>query len=151
MIELIVRIEKPYETEVVELKEAKHDFSFKDLGRYFSALSNEAVLRGKQDGWLLFGIDNDKAVCGTAYRRDNPTKPQSLKREVAGHTNNRMTFREIHELEIEGKRVLAFQIPAATPGMPTAFNNAAWAREGESFVPLPIDKYEQIRQMRRPD
>lgn len=35
--------------------------------------------------------------------------------------------------------------------MPTAFNNAAWAREGESLVPLPIDKYEQIRQMRRPD
>lgn len=151
VIELIGRIEKPYETEVVELKEAKHDFSFKDLGRYFSALSNEAVLRGKQDAWLLFGIDNDKAVCGTAYRRDNPTKLQSLKREVAGHTNNRMTFREIHELEIEGKRVLAFQIPAATLGMPTAFNNAAWAREGESLVPLPIDKYEQIRQMRRPD
>lgn len=99
MIELIGRIEKPYETEVVELKEAKHDFSFKDLGRYFSALSNEAVLRGKQDAWLLFGIDNDKAVCGTAYRGDNPTKLQSLKREVAGHTNNRMTFREIHELE----------------------------------------------------
>lgn len=99
VIELIGGIEKPYETEVVELKEAKHDFSFKDLGRYFSALSNEAVLRGKQDAWLLFGIDNDKAVCGTAYRRDNPTKLQSLKREVAGHTNNRMTFREIHELE----------------------------------------------------
>ncbi len=125
--------------------------SFKDLGRYFSALSNEEVLRGKQDAWLLFGIDNDKAVCGTAYRGDNPTKLQSLKREVAGRTNNRMTFREIHELEIEGKRVLAFQIPAATPGMPTAFNNAAWAREGESLVPLPIDKYEQIRQMHRPD
>ena len=35
--------------------------------------------------------------------------------------------------------------------MPTAFNNAAWAREGESLAPLPIDKYEQIRQMRRPD
>lgn len=151
VIELINRIEKPYETEVVELKEAKHDFSFKDLGKYFSALSNEAILRDKQDAWLLFGIDNDKAVCGTAYRRNSPTKLQSLKREVAGHTNNRMTFREIHELEIEGKRVLAFQIPAATPGMPTAFNNAAWAREGESLVPLPIDKYEQIRQMHRPD
>lgn len=99
VIELINRIEKPYETEVVELKEAKHDFSFKDLGKYFSALSNEAILRDKQDAWLLFGIDNDKAVCGTAYRRNSPTKLQSLKREVAGHTNNRMTFREIHELE----------------------------------------------------
>ena len=92
VIELVSRIEKPYETEVVELKEAKHDFSFKDLGRYFSALSNEAILRGKQDAWLLFGMDNDKAVCGTAYRGDSPTKLQSLKREVAGHTSSRMTF-----------------------------------------------------------
>ena len=151
VLKLINSIEKPYETEVVELKEAKHDFSFKDLGRYFSALSNEAALRGKQDAWLLFGIDNDKVVCGTAYREGSPSKLQSLKRDIAGHVNNRLTLREIHELEIEGKRVLAFQIPAATPGMPTAFNGAAWAREGEDLVPLPIDKYEQIRQMRRPD
>lgn len=151
VIDLVGGIEKPYETEVVEFKEAKHDFCFKDLGKYFSARSNEAILRGKQDAWLLFGIDNDKAVCGTTYRGENPTKLQSLKLEIAGHTNNRMTFRKIHELEIEGKRVLAFQIPAATPGMPTAFNNAVWAREGESLAPLPIDKYEQIRQMRRPD
>lgn len=35
--------------------------------------------------------------------------------------------------------------------MPTAFNNAAWARKGESPGPLPIDKYEQIRQMQRSD
>lgn len=47
VIELVNKIQRPYETEVVELKEAKHDFSFKDLGRYFSALSNEAILRGK--------------------------------------------------------------------------------------------------------
>ncbi len=107
------------------MKEAKHDFSFKDLGRYFSALSNEAALRGKQDAWLLFGIDNDKVACGTAYREGSPSKLQSLKRDIAGHVNNRLTLREMHELEIEGKRVFAFQIPAATPGMPTAFNGAA--------------------------
>lgn len=34
------------ESEVVELKEACSNFSFKDLGKYFSALSNEANLRG---------------------------------------------------------------------------------------------------------
>lgn len=48
VMNLIASIEKPYETEVVELKEAKHDFSFKDLGRYFSALSNEAILRASR-------------------------------------------------------------------------------------------------------
>lgn len=151
VLELIARIEKPYESEVIELKEAKSDFSFKDLGKYFSALSNEAILRGKQDAWLIFGMDDDKVACGTSYREGNPANLRSLKREIADRANNRLTLREIHELRIDGKRVLAFQIPAATPGMPTAFNNAAWAREGESLGPLPIDKYEQIRQMQRPD
>lgn len=151
VLELIARIEKPYESEVIELKEAKSDFSFKDLGKYFSALSNEAILRGKQDAWLIFGMDDDKVACGTSYRKGNPANLRSLKKEIADRANNRLTLREIHELRIDGKRVLAFQIPAATPGMPTAFNNAAWAREGESLGPLPIDKYEQIRQMQRPD
>lgn len=151
ILELIARIEKPYESEVIELKEAKSDFSFKDLGKYFSALSNEAILRGKQDAWLIFGMDDDKVACGTSYREGNPANLRSLKKEIADRANNRLTLREIHELRIDGKRVLAFQIPAATPGMPTAFNNAAWAREGESLGPLPIDKYEQIRQMQRPD
>lgn len=151
VLELIARIEKPYESEVIELKEAKSDFGFKDLGKYFSALSNEAILRGKQDAWLIFGMDDDKVACGTSYREGNPANLRSLKKEIADRANNRLTLREIHELRIDGKRVLAFQIPAATPGMPTAFNNAAWAREGESLGPLPIDKYEQIRQMQRPD
>ena len=151
VLELIARIEKPYESEVIELKEAKSDFSFKDLGKYFSALSNEAILRGKQDAWLIFGMDDDKVACGTSYREGNPANLRSLKKEIADRANNRLTLREIHELRIDGKRVLAFQIPAATPGMPPAFNNAAWAREGESLGPLPIDKYEQIRQMQRPD
>ena len=151
VLELIARIEKPYESEVIELKEAKSDFSFKDLGKYFSALSNEAILRGKQDAWLIFGMDDDKVACGTSCREGNPANLRSLKKEIADRANNRLTLREIHELRIDGKRVLAFQIPAATPGMPTAFNNAAWAREGESLGPLPIDKYEQIRQMQRPD
>lgn len=151
VLELIARIEKPYESEVIELKEAKSDFSFKDLGKYFSALSNEAILRGKQDAWLIFGMDDDRVACGTSYREGNPANLRSLKKEIADRANNRLTLREIHELRIDGKRVLAFQIPAATPGMPTAFNNAAWAREGESLGPLPIDKYEQIRQMQRPD
>ena len=31
-----------YENEVVEFKKAENSFSFDDLGKYFSALSNEA-------------------------------------------------------------------------------------------------------------
>lgn len=34
------------ESEVVEFKKAENSFDFDDLGKYFSALSNEANLRG---------------------------------------------------------------------------------------------------------
>ena len=44
------------ESEVVEFKEANNAYSFKDIGRYFSALGNEACIRGKSEAWLIFGI-----------------------------------------------------------------------------------------------
>ena len=42
------------ESEVVEFKKAENNFDFDDLGKYFSALSNEANLRGLDfaDFWL---------------------------------------------------------------------------------------------------
>lgn len=33
------------ETEVIEFKEAKTNYSFNEMGKYFSALSNEANIR----------------------------------------------------------------------------------------------------------
>lgn len=51
------------ETEVVEYKEAKQSFDFEKLGRYFSALSNEANLRNAECGWLLFGVTDKREIC----------------------------------------------------------------------------------------
>lgn len=45
------------ESEVVEFKKAENNFEFDDLGKYFSALSNEANLRGLPFAWLVFGYD----------------------------------------------------------------------------------------------
>ena len=45
-----------YENEVVEFKKAENSFDFGDLGKYFSALSNEANLRDKGFAWLVFGV-----------------------------------------------------------------------------------------------
>lgn len=45
------------ESEVVEFKKAENNFDFDDLGKYFSALSNEANLRGLDFAWLIFGYD----------------------------------------------------------------------------------------------
>ena len=61
----------PHETEWVEFKEAKTTFDFNKLGKYFSALSNEANLKGKPCGWLVFGVeDKRRRIVGSNYRRN---------------------------------------------------------------------------------
>lgn len=48
----------PAETEWVESREARPNFDSDDLGKYFSALSNEANLKGETAGWLVFGVQD---------------------------------------------------------------------------------------------
>lgn len=132
-----------FEDEVVEFKEARTSYSFKDIGKYFSALGNEANIRGKKEAWLIFGVDNKRNILGTAYRQDGNL--QNLKKEIVGGTNERATFMEIYDLEIDKRRIVAFQIPPATRGIPTTWNGAAYAREDENTCPLPMDKMDLIR------
>ena len=101
----------PHETEWLELKEAKTRYNFDKLGRYFSALSNEARLKSRPCGWLIFGVRDDHSACGTSFRLD-PSKLNGLKQEVANHTGN-ITFEEIYELTHPDGRVLMFRIPPA--------------------------------------
>ena len=57
------------ENEVVEFKKAENNFDFDDLGKYFSALSNEANLRDKDFAWLVFGVhDKTREILGTSYK-----------------------------------------------------------------------------------
>jgi hypothetical protein len=58
----------PGESECVEFKEAKTSFEIDKLGKYFAALCNEANLKGADSSWLIFGITNDRRVCGSKYR-----------------------------------------------------------------------------------
>ena len=64
MPSLVLRLIRDVETEVVEYKAARQNYDFEDIGKYFSALSNEANLRGTECGWLLFGITNDRKIRG---------------------------------------------------------------------------------------
>jgi len=58
----------PAETEIVEFKEAKESYDFGKIGKYFSALSNEANLKGKSCAWLIFGVNEHHVVIGSRYR-----------------------------------------------------------------------------------
>lgn len=141
--EKILQMIDSFESEVVEFKEARSNYSFNDIGRYFSALSNEANLRGLQEAWLIFGVSDDKQIMGTEFRKQGGL--QNLKKEIVGGTNERLTFLEIYELTMEKCRIIAFQIPPAIRGIPTTWQGAAYAREHESICPLPMNKVDLIR------
>lgn len=134
-----------WENEVVEFKQAGNDYSTDDIGKYFSALANEANLRGAESGWLVFGVNNKtRAVVGTDYRPQEE-RLQSLKMQIAENAEPRITFRDIHELRHADGRVLLFQIPAAPRGIPIAWKGHYFARAGESLTSLGLDKQDEIR------
>ena len=135
-----------WENEVVEFKQAGHDYDTDRIGEYFSALSNEANLRGAERAWLVFGVSNKtRAVVGSDYRPEIE-RLQGLKNQIAQSAEPSITFRDIHVLQHAGGRVVLFEIPPAPRGIPIAWKGHYYARAGESRAPLGLDKLDEIRQ-----
>ncbi|MBN1116288.1 MAG: putative DNA binding domain-containing protein [Bacteroidales bacterium] len=134
-----------YENEIVEFKEAKKQYDFDKIGKYFSALCNEANLKSKRSAWLIFGIkDSDKSIVGSQFRT-NRADLDSLKAEVANHTTGRLTFIEIYEEHPPNGRVVLFEIPAAPRGIPIAWKGHYYGRDGEELNALNSEEYDRIR------
>ena len=133
------------ESEVVEFKRAEKNFDFDDLGKYFSALSNEVNLRGLEFAWLIFGYNEKKhLVAGTSYKNGEGAL-NKLKHDFAQHTTDGQTFREIVPIEVEGKCVLMFKIPASPRNIVMKWKGIAYGRDGESLKPLNQSKQDEIR------
>lgn len=132
------------ENEVVEFKEAKNAYDFTKLGKYFSALCNEANLKRQPSAWLVFGVNDQRQVVGTRFRA-NRKDLDSLKEEVANKITHRITFVEIHEVPHPQGRVVLFEIPAAPKGLPVAWDGHYYGRDGEALVALNIEELERIR------
>jgi ATP-dependent DNA helicase RecG len=134
------------ENEVVEFKEAKTQYDFEKIGKYFSALCNEANLKGKRSAWLILGVkDSDKSIVGSQFRV-NRTDLDSLKAEVANHTTGRVTYIEIYEEITPNGRVVLFEIPAAPKGIPISWRGHYYGRDGEELNALNLEEVERIRQ-----
>lgn len=135
----------PAESEWVEFKKAESSFHFDDIGKYFSALSNEANLKNQPWAWLVFGIqDKPRQVVGSHYRTTRADL-NHLKEEVANQVSNRLTFEEIYEVNRPEGRVVMFQIPPALRGVPTAWKGHYYGRDHEALVALSLHEIEQIR------
>lgn len=134
-----------WENEVVEFKEASNDYDTDKIGRYFSALANEANLRDADAGWLVFGVNNKtRDVVGTSYRPERE-RLDGLKHQIAQGADPSTTFRQIHELDVDGKRVVMLEIPPAPRGIPIAWQGQTYARAGESVTALGFVKQDEIR------
>ncbi len=130
------------ENEVVEFKEAKTQFDRDKLGQYFSAISNEANLKGIKNGWLVLGVKDDKSIVGTAI---SDTQLNDYKNEIAQRTSPRLTFDETIKVEVEGKIVILCKIPAASHGQPVSWKGHCYGRDGESLGALNDRERDLIR------
>lgn len=141
--EIVLELIKNEENECVEFKRAENDFDIDKLGKYFSAIGNEATLKNKQYGWIVFGID-DKTheFINTKYCYDDNFN--NVKKQISDNTTDNITFIEVYSIKIDENRVVMFQVPAAS-GTPINWKGFPYGRNGESLVPLALNKIEQIK------
>lgn len=155
--EMLQILMEHWENEIVEFKEAKGGYDTDKVGKYFSAISNEANLRNKQCGWFILGVSekDKKHIVGTSFKKGPKALLEKFKYEISKNMTDGITFSEIFELYpiVDNKpyRVIMFKIPAAAVGMPTAWKNDYKARSGDSLVPLQQYKIDEIRSQERSD
>ena len=90
---------------------------------------------------------------GSDYR--NTKGLDTLKQEISVGTTGGISFIEIYEVypEVRGekKRVILFQIPAATTATPTGWNDHFYGRNGESLGALSVEELDRIRGQEKKD
>ncbi|MDO9034698.1 MAG: putative DNA binding domain-containing protein [Methanoregula sp.] len=136
----------PTETEWVEFKEAGTTFDFELIGRYVSALSNEANLNNKPEGWLIFGVTDKppRKIVGSHFN-ETPPGLDKLKHKISLQTNHQLTFLSIEELHTPEGRVVMFKVPPATRGIPTEWKGSVYGRIHDSTGQLALHKIQRIR------
>ena len=154
LLETLANLISHWENEVVEFKEANRDYDKDKIGQYFSAISNEANLKGIQYGWLVFGVRNkDKKIIGSDYRDTKGL--DTLKHEISINTTGGISFIDIFEVypTVNGEkhRVVMFQIPAAATAIPTGWHDHFYGRNGESLGALSVEELDRIRGQEKKD
>ena len=87
-IDIFNKLWEHSENEVVEFKKAETNFDIDELGKYFSALSNEANLRDHEFTWIVFGVwDKKHQIIGTTFK-DGEVALNRLKQDMSQHTTD---------------------------------------------------------------
>lgn len=145
---LLAELIDGWENEVVEFKIGNRNTSSDEVGRYFSALSNEANLRGLERAWLVFGVNNKtKSAPGCEYPCDSASlnRPGGLKQQIVQGTNLGLAFTDVHLIPRGSANVILFEIPPAPQSMPVAWKGHFYARAGESLTALDVGRLDAMR------
>lgn len=128
----------PTEESWLEFKE--NHWEDEKIGQYVAALSNAAILAGKERGFLVFGVENKThKLVGTTI---------SLKSKKAGGENFLNWLQRVispaiqidfHDFKCDGVKYAIIEI-APTYAAPVAFKGEIWVRMGENLKkPKPDD------------
>lgn len=135
-------VRKSGENEVFEAKD-RRNYSDDRMGEYFSALSNEASLRGNASAWMIFGLADKTLAPADSKYKEQKGDLDKLKMFISEFCDG-MSYLDVQVHYEDGKRMIFFEIPAARPGIPTRFKRIAYERQGSSTVPMSIEKTKQI-------
>jgi len=118
----------PGETEWVEFK--VDNYNPQEIGEYISALSNSACLHGKDAGYLIFGIEDEKhEVKGTSFHPDKEkVGGQELENWLATQLSPRIDF-TIQQINYDGLPIVLFKIDP-TYNIPVRFKRIEYIRVG---------------------
>ncbi len=124
------------EEEWFEFKE--NWFNKEEIGMYISSLSNAAAVCGKDESYLIWGI-NDKthAITGTNIKYHCEYRGEPFQNYLARNLNPSIAF-QFKEISIDDKRVVILIIPSAKK-VPTSFNRIRYGRIDSSITNL--EKY----------
>ncbi len=114
-----------------EWVEFKHNYAQSDdIGKYISALSNSALLYGKDKAYMLWGIDDGTHdIIGTDFSLNKAkVGNEELENWLLQRLNPKINFK-FETIEVEDNTVVLLQINAASKH-PTSFTKEKYVRIG---------------------
>jgi ATP-dependent DNA helicase RecG len=123
----------PSETEHLEFKEAKAQYSLAKLFKYCVALANEG------GGYLVLGVTDKqprRVVGSQAFQN-----LEDIRAKLVAKLQIRV---EVDELRHPDGRVLIFTVPARPKGAPLHIDGQYLMRAGEELVPMTADRLQVI-------
>ncbi|MDD5885075.1 MAG: putative DNA binding domain-containing protein [Erysipelotrichaceae bacterium] len=122
-----------HESETVEWKHANADPD--QIGKYISALSNMAAIRGEEQGYLIFGVNDEGKPVGTDIDFNHMKVGGVL---FPFHINQTISPKGIVSIEegfAQNQRVVVFAVRSAS-NSPTTYLGKTYGRIGSSLVDL---------------